>query len=327
MGRENSQQHHIGIDVGGTNIVYAVADQDGNLLREKKEKTRPERGADGILGELATQIREWTTEDPRIGSVGIGLPAVLDAEHGIARECVNLGWYNVDVIHSLKIWDLGLPVYLENDVRCVALAEKRYGAAASSRNAICLALGTGVGAGIFVEGKLLRGASGGAGEAGHIVVVPFGGERCACGGSGCLETVASAGAVVRQAGQALRHALAAGEPTLLREPLSGRVVSEAAAAGDRIAREVLAEAGRFLGVGLVTLVNLFEPECVVIGGGMALAGESLLAPAREIVRMRAMAYVANRVKIVPAQLGDLAGVIGAASLGMPDVSESRSSNL
>ncbi|KLU61527.1 glucokinase [Peptococcaceae bacterium CEB3] len=326
MGEENSQQHYIGIDVGGTNSVYAVVDQDGNLLQQRKEKTRPERGADGILGELAAQIREWTTADPRIGSVGIGLPAVLDAEHGIARECVNLGWYNVDVIHSLKIGDLGLPVYLENDVRCVALAEKRYGAAASSRNAICLALGTGVGAGIFIEGKLLRGASGGAGEAGHIVVVPFGGERCACGGTGCLETVASAGAVVRQAEQALRHALAAGEPTLLREPLSGRAVSEAAAAGDRIAREVLAEAGRFLGVGLVTLINLFEPECVVIGGGMALAGEPLLAPAREIVRTRAMAYVANRVKIVPAQLGDLAGVIGAATLGMPEVSESRSSN-
>lgn len=312
-------QHYMGIDVGGTNTVYAVVGLDGKILKEKREKTRPERGAPVILQELAQQIREWKAEDPLICSVGIGLPAVLDAEHGIARECVNLGWHNVDVLSSLQITDLGLRTYLENDVRCVALAEKRYGAAASSRNAICLALGTGVGAGIFIEGKLLRGATGGAGEAGHIVVVPFGGERCACGNTGCLETVASASAVVHRAKQALKHALAVGIPTLLKEPLSGREVSEAAKAGDPIAKGILEETGRFLGVGIVSLVNLFEPECVVIGGGMALAGEVLLAPVRDIVRSRAMAYVAGKVEIVPAQLGDLAGVIGAATLGMPPI--------
>ena len=308
-------KHYLGIDVGGTNTVYAIVNDLGQILQEHKLKTLPTRGEKVLLQEMQEMAQELLLLDSSIQGIGIGLPGIIDIRQGVAIDCPNLGWENVEVARTFSN-EFGLPVYLENDVRCVALAEKKFGAARLTENAICLALGTGIGSGIFVRGELLRGAYGAAGEVGHMNIIPVGGETCGCGNSGCWETLASATAVVRQAARELEHARRVGLETSLKEPLDGRQIAEAARSGDQVAVSVMQEAGRFLGLGLVNLVNLFNPERIVIGGGLALAGDVLLRPAQTELLRRAMPYPATKVEVVRAELGDAAGVIGAAVLGM-----------
>lgn len=310
-----TEKHYVGIDVGGTNIVYAVVNESGRVLEERRTKTLPERGAEGILAEMLSISLGWFAQDPSIAAIGIGLPGIIDAERGIAIDCPNLKWENVNIREAFAK-DLPLPVHLENDVRCVALAERKFGAARGTDNAICIALGTGIGSGIFVKGQLLRGSLGAAGEVGHMNIIPSGGEKCGCGNTGCWETLASATAIIRQARIAMERAQKAGIPTVLREPIDGQQVAGAAQQGDAVALSVISEAGKFLGIGLANLVTLFNPECIVLGGGMSLAGEVLLDPARRELWQRAMPFAAVNTRLVQAELGDAAGVIGAAVLGM-----------
>jgi Transcriptional regulator/sugar kinase len=308
------EEHYLGVDVGGTSIVYGVITTRGHLIKEKSTLTFPERGASGILQEIKATCQEWTQEDSSIVCIGIGLPGTVDPVRGIAISCSNLNWLEIEVLGSLRS-EINVPVYIENDGRCMALAERTYGAARGTENAICLTLGTGIGSGIFVRGELLRGTGGSAGEVGHMTLIPMGGEPCGCKNTGCWETLASASSVVRNARLKMEHARRIGILTVLKEPLDGKKVTEAALNGDSVASAVLEETGKFLGIGLATLVNLFNPECIVIGGGMSLAGELLLSPARNEMLKRAMPNPIKDVRIVPAELGPAAGVIGAALLG------------
>ncbi|WP_158291339.1 ROK family protein [Desulfosporosinus sp. Sb-LF] len=310
-----TERHYLGIDIGGTNIVYAVVTADGKLIREQRMKTNPARRASEILHEVLTASQVWIQQDSLIMSVGIGLPGIVDAERGIARNCPNLGWTDVDVIAPVQE-NLAVPVLLENDVRCMALAERSFGAARGTDDSICIALGTGIGSGIFVRGELLRGTCGAAGEVGHMTIIPVGGAQCGCGNTGCWETLASGSAIVRHARCALEHAQRFNIPTALKEPLDGIKVADAAREWDSVAVAVLQEAGRFLGIGLANLVNLFNPECVVLGGGMALAGDALFIPAQQEMLRRVMVNPIHNVRIIPAELGSSAGAIGAAVLGL-----------
>lgn len=312
------EEHCLGVDVGGTTIVYGVIQAEGRVIKEKSTLTHPERGAPEVLREIMETCLEWIREDSAIICLGIGLPGSVDPASGIARDCPNLQWLDVDVLTPFRS-RIKLPVYLENDVRCMALAERTFGAARGTENAICLALGTGIGSGIFVRGELLRGAGGSAGEVGHMSIIPMGGQECGCKSTGCWETLASASAVVRNARLEMEHAHRLGIPTALKEPLNGKKVTEAALDGDPVASAVLEEAGKFLGIGLANLVNLFNPECIVIGGGMSLAGELLLSPARREMLKRAMPNPGKEVRIVPAELGLAAGVIGAALFGLRNI--------
>lgn len=308
------EKHWLGVDVGGTTTVYGVITENGSLIKEKSTMTNPERGASEMLQEILATCLEWIQGDPFIVCVGIGLPGTVDPVRGIARDCPNLQWLDVDVLAPFRD-RVNVPVYVENDVRCMALAERTYGAARGTENSICLTLGTGIGSGIFVRGELLRGAGGSAGEVGHMTLIPMGGEQCGCKNTGCWETLASASSVVRNARLKMEHARRIGILTALREPLDGKMVTDAALGGDAVASAVLEEAGKFLGIGLANLVNLFNPECIVIGGGMSLAGELLFTPARNEMMKRAMSNPVKDVRIVPAELGTAAGVIGAALLG------------
>lgn len=308
------EEHRLGVDVGGTTIVYGVITEKGQLIKEKSTITKPERGASEILKEILAICLEWIQEDTSIVSVGIGLPGTVDPLRGIAEDCPNLHWVDVDVLALFRN-KVNIPVYVENDVRCMALAERTYGAARGTENAICLAIGTGIGSGIFVRGELLRGTGGSAGEVGHMTLIPMGGEQCGCNNTGCWETLASASAVVRNARSRMEHARRIGIPTVLKEPLDGKKVTDAALNGDAIASAVLEETGKFLGIGLANLVNLFNPECIVIGGGMSMAGELLFSPAKKEMLKRVMPNPLKDVRIIPAELGPAAGVIGAALLG------------
>lgn len=308
------KERWLGVDVGGTTIVYGVISQEGLLIKQKTTETKPNRGAAGILQEIIATCLEWLEEEPAIGAIGLGLPGNVDSERGIAEDCPNLGWFNIDVLTLFRA-KIKVPVYIENDVRCMALAERAFGAARGTENAICLALGTGIGSGIFVHGELLRGTSGFAGEVGHMTIIPLGGQQCGCTSTGCWETLASASALVRTARSRMEQAHLNGIPTRLKEPLDGQKVAEAASEGDLVAAGVFEETGKFLGIGLANLVNLFNPECIVLGGGLSLAGELLFSPARAEMLRRALPNLSRNVRLVSAELGAAAGAIGAALLG------------
>ena len=278
------------------------------------------RGADrGETLDIFTEaVEEIRAAAPDVEAVGFGLPALVEWETGVSA------WSNHLPIGDVQFRDviserLGLPAYVDNDANAAALAEHRHGAARGCDHAVMLALGTGIGGGLVLGGRLYRGARGFGGELGHLVV-DHDGEDCpgACPGRGCLEVLASGRAI----GVAAERAAAAlPESTLGRRlargaELTGGVVTELAFGGDEQARELLAGIGRRLGAGLTGIVNAFNPEVLVIGGGAGAAGDLLLGPAREVVARRALPPCARAVRIVPASFGGESGMLGAAVLAL-----------
>jgi len=250
----------------------------------------------------------------KIQSVSIVVPGTVHIETGLVVNAPNL--------HSLQGYKLGpalecalnRSVLLENDANAASLGEMWQGAARGNQTILCLTLGTGVGGGIILAGKLWRGADGTAGELGHITVEPFGGVRCKCGNTGCLEVYASATAIVRMAREAMAHHPDSSLQSIASGDLTSEKVWRAATSGDALALEVFHKAGVYLGVAMANYVNIFNPEMIVIGGGVSAAWEILAQPAREEVLRRAFRVPALRCRIVPAECGDDAGLIGAAWL-------------
>ena len=305
----------VGIDLGGTFIKGAIVDEAGTIVIKEEIPTHAERGPSDILRrieELARVLIERSgVELTDCAGVGIGVPGFIDTEAGVAVEVINIGWKNVFVRDPLTE-SLGLPVYMENDANAAALGEAFAGAGKGCESALCITLGTGVGGGVILEGKVLRGASHMAGEIGHIVLYPEG-APCNCGHRGCLETVSSATGVVRLA----RERMARGEQTELQsESLTAADVFAAAVRGDALAQAVVAEATEVLGRGLAIAANIVNPVAIVVGGGMARAGDALFTPLREAFSRYALERVAAVAKIVPATLGNDAGVVGASKLAL-----------
>ena len=307
----------IGIDAGGTKLLGGVVDEE---LVVHHRVRRQWRGADRqeTLDIILDAVSEVRAAAPDVTAVGFGLPALVEADPGVST------WSNHLPIDDVPFRDLmserlGLPVAVDNDANVAALAEHRHGAARGARHAVLLALGTGIGGGLLLGGELYRGARGFAGELGHIVV-DHDGEDCPgkCPGRGCLEVLASGNAIGR-AGEAIaaeRPESALGRRAAAGGEISGGLVTEMAHDGDEESREVLARVGARLGAGLTGLVNTFDPEVVVIGGGAVAAGELLLAPARAVVAERAHPPIAERVRIVPAHFGDESGMLGAALIAL-----------
>lgn len=307
----------IGIDAGGTKLLGGVVDEE---LVVHHRVRRTWRGADRreTLDILIDAVEEVRAAAADVDAVGLGVPAVVDSKSGVSV------WSNHLPIDDVPMRDLmserlGLPVAVDNDANAAALAEHRHGAARGVDHAVMLALGTGIGGGLVLGGQLYRGAHGFAGELGHLVV-DHDGEDCpgSCPGRGCLEVLAS-GEAIGRAGE--RAAEAEPESTLGRRrkgggEISGGLVTELAHGGDEQSRAVLAEIGRRLGAGLTGIVNAFDPEVVVVGGGAVAAGDLLLDPARSVVLERALPPVADRVRIVPAHFGDESGMLGAALLAL-----------
>lgn len=307
----------IGIDAGGTKLLGGVVDEE---LVVHHRVRRQWRGADRqeTLDIIVDAVSEVRAAAPDVAAVGFGLPALVEAATGVSA------WSNHLPIDDVPFRDLmserlGLPVAVDNDANVAALAEHRHGAARGVRDAVLLALGTGIGGGLLLGGELYRGARGFGGELGHIVV-DHDGEDCPgkCPGRGCLEVLASGNAIGR-AGEAIaaeRPESALGRRAAAGGEISGGLVTEMAHDGDEESREVLARLGAQLGAGLTGLVNTFDPEVVVIGGGAVAAGELLLAPARAVVAARALPPIAERVRIVPAHFGDESGMLGAALIAL-----------
>jgi len=302
----------IGIDLGGTNVQGAVATPAGEVTRRGKISTRTQLGADLVLADLAKFILDLAEGRP-IQAAGLGVPGLLDVDAGICRFSCNLGWENVPIARELS-GQINAPVYIDNDVRVAALGEWSRGQARDCKDFIFLAVGTGIGSGIVSGGQLLRGPGWSAGESGHMVLDPQGPD-CACGSKGCLETLASATAIARDGLAAakanpgsLLHELAAGRD------LDAALVFKAAAQGDAPARQVVDTAMAWLGLGIANLVNIFNPRKVIIGGGVSLAGEQLLAPVKAQVARYAMPVQREMAEITVSSLADRAGVYGALEL-------------
>jgi glucokinase len=312
----------LGIDIGGTNLVVGSVAEDGSALHALgSEPTHAEAGEKDVLDRLITLARrtiERTRREVRgaeIIGVGVGAPGPLDTKSGIVLLTPNLGWVNLplrQIIHE----QLGLPAALDNDANCAVLGEWWRGAARGSRNAIGITIGTGIGGGIIVDGKLYHGASDCAGEIGHTTIDTEG-RRCKCGNYGCLEAYASGPNIALRAVEELKAGavsrLAGYVGGDLRQ-ITAQTVYQAAHDEDELALEVVNDTAKFLGAGIANLLNVFNPEVVVVCGGVTLAGDRLFVPLRREVARRAFKPAVNVCRIVPGDLSGTAGVYGAAKV-------------
>ncbi len=305
-------------DLGGTNLRMAAVDEAGDILFRTRSKTPATRSREEILGlivELARECKNKVGDSGDVIAFGIAAPAVIDHDAGIILVAPNLPDLNGLAISEYLTRSVGCRVLLENDATAAAIGEHWKGACQGVSSAICLTMGTGVGGGLIIDGKPLRGIDGTAGEIGHICVEPFG-VPCACGSNGCLEQYASATAVVRIA----EELIASGKLSSLTEmgDYTSHDVYNAGLAGDVVAREVFTTVGFYLGVALGGLINVLNPEAIVIGGGASDGWDLFIDSAESQIAKRAFHHPAQRVRIMRAKLGDDAGILGVAKLAFAD---------
>jgi glucokinase len=308
----------IGVDLGGTKLLAGAVDADLNV-HHRAHRVAPGGDRMAVLERVVSAVEEVRAAvGGEVRAVGFGIPSLIDQGRGLAVTTVHLPIAGVP-FRDLMAERLGLPVHVDNDANVALLAEHRFGAAAGARHAALLTLGTGIGGALVVEGRLVRGALGAAGELGHMVV-DLDGLPChgSCPNRGCLETVASGTALARFAAEeaAADAAGPLGRAEAAGRPLNGPLVTELAHDGDAASIRCLRRLGEGLGVGIANVVNVLNPEVVVVGGGVIAAGDLLLAPAREVVAARALSPSKDLVRIVPARFGAESGMLGAAVLAM-----------
>ncbi len=313
------KEYAIAIDLGGTNTRVAAVDGNGEIIHRISRPSRAQEGKDEVVQSLlfaTEEVLQIGKENFR--GIGIGVAGAIDLRTGTITQSPNFpGWDHVPLKEIIEdTMAAHLPVFLENDANAAALGERWKGAGAGSNDMVCLTIGTGIGGGVIVNGILLHGADGMASELGHITVDPQG-PPCKCGNSGCLEALCSGTAVQRSALKALR----AGQDSALahmgkkhRQGITAKMIASAAHAGDSLSRIIYEEMGRYLGIGIATLVNIFNPEIVVIGGQVSKAWDLFIPAVRKEIQRRALHVPAQRAALVPARQGDDAGLIGAAYL-------------
>ena len=308
--------NYIGIDLGGTNIKGALVSAEGNILQECSMPTCVDLGPEAVASRIGQVIAQLSDGEAAIGGVGVGCPGTVDDASGIVRFAANLNFINFDLRSALRAYT-ALPIHLGNDANAAALGEALFGCGKGAESTIVVTLGTGVGGGVVLGGKLLTGYTGAASELGHMVIAENG-EKCTCGSRGCFEAYSSATALIRDTKRAmaahpksLLHAIAAEHGGV-----DGRTAFLAKERGDEAGAQVVEDYIEHLTCGLTNLVNIFFPEVLALSGGVANQGEVLLAPLRERVRARSFGarYAASHTRIELCTLGYRAGVIGAAML-------------
>jgi glucokinase len=310
-----------GVDLGGTKILTVLANEAGDILAEVEVATEPEQGYGAVLDRITeTVLRACGQAGVRVGqvaAVGAGAPGPLDPATGVIHQAPNLGWREAPFRDNLAE-RLGRPVFLENDANLGALGEYTFGAGRGCNEMVFVTVSTGIGGGLIRRGEISGGAGGGAGEIGHIKVVPDG-PRCGCGDRGCLEAVASGTAIARRARELIAGGAGAGIAARIggeAEKVTAATVSAAAGAGDPEARAILDEAARYLGLGLATVLNLLNPELLVLGGGVMRSGRQFWEPMESSLREHSLESAYRRVSLVPAALGGRMGAMGAVALAL-----------
>lgn len=312
--------YSIGIDLGGTNVAYGLVSDDGKLVRKESVATDRNATAEGLTEIMAKKtlefIDEWKVPREEIRSIGIGCPGACDNESGILILTVNLPFRYTN-IREIFARFTDIPVYLGNDANCAALGEALFGGGKGAQTCLAITLGTGVGGGIIINGKIYTGFNGVAGELGHMVVRK-GGVKCGCGRRGCFEAYASATAVIRETKlaaqkhpESLINELCGGDM----DKINAKTAFDAMRAGDKTGTAIVKKYIKDLGEGIVNYINIFQPEIILIGGGISKEGEGLLKPLRRYVyRFSYGAKMLPRTRIEKAVLGNDAGIIGAAML-------------
>ena len=308
----------LAIDLGGTKIFAAIISNKGQVMAKERCLTLAAEGPGVVIKRIFSAIDHLLSQrkinSSQLYAISIGAAGAIDFERGLVTSSPHLpGWHDVPLRDIVKK-KYKVNTFLINDASAAALGEHHFGAGQGVNNLILLTVGTGIGGGIIIDGRLYCGANGSAGEIGHTTI-DVNGPRCSCGNSGCLETFVSGTVVAEEAIKRIRQ----GERSALTEIVGGKIenitaekVSAAAQNGDSLASAVILKAATYLGIGLANLVNIFNPEMIIIGGGIAKMGDPLLNPARQAVRERAFQLSAQAVQVVPAQLGDDAGELGAA---------------
>lgn len=313
------KKYRIGVDVGGTNVKIALVDFDGKIIYSNTVPTRAEMGYEAGVNNIKQAIKELMQETSAtaktIEAIGFGLPGQIDYKEGLVKNLPNIpGWVNIPLAKIMEE-EFSIPTRLDNDVRCAALGELNFGAGKGCENLICITVGTGIGSGIVLNGKLVRGAANAAGEIGHIKMQMTGGPLCGCGDYGCFEAYASGPAIVTMA----KEYISGGKSAKYKEMapdgiITPYLVAQAALQGDAVSIQIFKQMGKIIGTGLASVVNLLNPQKIIIGGGVADAGDILLEPIRQTILDRAMPIQGQSVEVVPAQLANSAGVIGASLL-------------
>jgi glucokinase len=309
----------IGVDLGGTKMLIGVLDPAAEVAWESRERSTGQ-SEDDLVELLVREVEEARRARPGVSCVGLGIPATVDHDRGVAVSAVNLPLDDLP-IRDLASERTGLPVFVDNDANVAAFAEHLYGAARGADNAVMLTIGTGIGGGLILGGEIYRGATGAGAELGHMAIA-MDGLPCQgnCPGRGCVETYASGTALGREAREAAEREpdSVLGKMLADGEEVDGKAVTEAALSGDATAIGVFDLVGSRLGVALTSFANIFEPEVIVIGGGVIAAGDLLLEPARRELRERALTPM-NRTPVVAAELGEDAGMIGAAAMARAEM--------
>ena len=315
----------IGLDLGTTNIYGVLSDFDAKIVAEVRTPTRIEEGFADVMtrtaGVIAELIAEPSVANKRIYGIGMAVAGLINRKRNIVEFSPDFHWHNVDVVESLSRVH-PYPIIIDNVTRVMALGEMWYGLGQKFKNLICVNVGYGIGAGIIINGKPLYGPLGLAGEFGHITLEKDSPLQCECGNFGCLEALASGNAIAKAA----CHRLLAGDRSLLLELCEGdpkkvtaEIVADAAKKGDTLAWDIFDRAVEYLGIGIAGLVNLFSPEAVVIGGGVAQAGDILFEKVRKTINARSLNKISSEMLLKPATFGLKAAVMGAVSLVLSEV--------
>lgn len=310
------QRIYIGVDLGGTSVKTGICDANGKLLQIAEGPTEAAGGTERVIDNIARYARGIVEQSEyswdQVAGIGAGIPGFMDVEEGFMHMSPNLPLTNVP-LKSILQEKLGKPIFMGNDANVAALGEAWAGAGKDVPSMIMLTLGTGVGGGIIIGGNIVVGATGMAGELGHMAVVPdLEAIQCGCGQMGCLETVSSATGIIRMASDAVQR----GDKTMLADlaHITAKDVFDAARAGDETANRIIQRAAYYLGKAIGTLAVVVNPHRFVIGGGVSKAGDLILEPVRETFRKSVPAKAQEGIDIVAAELGNDAGVIGAAGL-------------
>jgi len=315
----------LGIDLGGTKILTAVTNSQGKMLSRDHSITPAPKGYEAVIQSILESahraLEQANVAISELTAIGVGAPGLSNPETGILFTSPNLpGWWDVP-LRDIMQERLGKKTFLINDANAAALGEFYFGAAQSARNFIYITLSTGIGGGIVIDGKIYSGAIGAAGEVGHMTIDDEG-PICNCGNKGCWETLASGTALAREA----KHRINEGVRTSILkyaegdvEKVTAQVVHSAAEQGDSLAKELIARTGYYVGVGLANLINIFNPELIVIGGGLSNIGDMLLEPAFKVAGERAYKEAFQAVRFASAGLGRNSGVLGAAAFALQEV--------
>ena len=310
------KKYVVGVDLGGTKIYTALVDLEGNIIKEKTVETLAHEGEKAVMGRIVDTIKYVIdgTDKNLIKSIGIGSPGPLDVKNGIIIENSNLPFKNFAIVKTIKeTYDL--PTYLDNDANVATLGEFMFGAGKGSENMVFITASTGIGGGAVLNGKLFRGATGNALEVGHMTVSTEG-PRCGCGNLGCAEALGSGTAIGKRA----KEAVLSNVVTSLKnyENVTAKEVFKEAANGDRVAKNILNTSLTYLGIAVANTITNFDPEKVVVGGGVVNGGDIVLDTIRNVVEERCMAAFVENCTIEKAILGGKAGVLGAAALAITE---------